>query len=101
MRLANPERHTEAITSRPTMLYAIGKQTTDAGQTHLTLTGIHASALKVMASYSRIAAFFREPRATAEQLTSLECWCRIPTQALVKYLKGRDLRPPPRLSALT
>jgi Transposase DDE domain group 1 len=101
VRLANPEQHTEAITSRPAMLYAIGKQTTHAGQTRLTLTSMHASAPKVMACYRRIAAFFRDLRSTAEQLTSLERWCRILSLALVKYLKGRVLRPPPGLLAPT
>jgi Transposase DDE domain len=38
VRLADPNQHTEAITSRPLLLYTIGKQTRHAGQTHLTLT---------------------------------------------------------------
>jgi hypothetical protein len=38
VRLANPDQHTEAITSRPLMLYAIGKQTRHAGQNRLTIS---------------------------------------------------------------
>lgn len=99
VRLANPDQHTEAITSRPLMLYAIGKQTRHAGQTHLTISCPHADAKKVEQSYRRIAAFFKALRSTAEQLTSLQRWCRILSLALVKYLRGRQLAPPPWLPA--
>ncbi len=91
MRLVNPDQHTEAITSRPLMLYAIGKQTRHAGQTRLTISSSHAEADR------RMAAFFKELRSTAEQLTSLQRWCRILSLALVKYLRGRQLVPTPWL----
>lgn len=94
VRLAHPEQHTEAITSRPLMLYAIGKQTRHAGQTRLTISSPHAQAEKVEQRYRWMAAFFKELRSTAEQLTSIERWCRILSLALVKYLRGRQLRPP-------
>jgi hypothetical protein len=94
VRLAEPDQHTEAITSRPLMLYAIGKQTRHAGQTKVTITSIHAESSKVMAGYRRIADFFKQLRATAEQLTSIQRWCRILSLALVKYLGGRELQPP-------
>lgn len=99
VRLANPDQHTEAITSRPLMLYAIGKQTRHAGQTRLTISSPHADAEKVEQAYRRMAAFFKELRSTAEQLTSLQRWCRILSLALVKYLRGRQLVPPPCLPA--
>ena len=99
VRLADPERHTEAITSRPLMLYAIGKQTRHAGQNRLTISSPHAEAGKVEERYRWIAAFFRELRATAEQLTALQRWCRILSMALVKYLRGRQLHPPSTLPA--
>jgi hypothetical protein len=31
---------------------------------------------------------------SAEQLTAIERWYRILSQALIKYLRGRQLRPP-------
>jgi hypothetical protein len=99
VRLAEPEQHTEAITSRPLMLYAIGKQTRHAGQTRVTITSTHAESSKVMAGYRRIAGFFKELRATAELLTSIQRWCRILSLALVKYLRGRQWHPPPYLLA--
>jgi len=99
VRLADPDRHTEAITSRPLMLYGIGKQTRHAGQTRLTVSSTHAEAVKVEQCYRRIAAFFKELWATAEQLTAQQRWCRILSLALVKYLRGRQLHPPDCLPA--
>ena len=46
-----------------------------------------------------IAAFFKTLRQTAEQLTPLQRWYRVFSRALVKYLNGRELRPPPGLPA--
>ena len=99
VRLANPDQHTEAVTSRPLMLYAIGKQTRHAGQNRLTISSTHAEAKKVEQCYRRIAAFFKELRSTAEQLTTIQRWYRILSLALVKYLKGRQLQPPDSLPA--
>jgi hypothetical protein len=42
----------------------------------------------VRAALTRIAAFFTELRKTAEQLSAIERWYRILSQALVKYLRG-------------
>lgn len=42
VRLAIPRRHAEALTSRPLLLTAVGKQTWHQGQTRLTLTSTHA-----------------------------------------------------------
>jgi hypothetical protein len=76
------------------MLYGIGKQTRHAGQTRLTISSTHADSEKMERRYRRIAAFFRELWATAEQLTNPQRWCRILSLALVKYLRGRQLQPP-------
>ncbi len=42
VRLANPDTRREAITSRPWLMSSIGRRTEHAGQTTLTLTGLHA-----------------------------------------------------------
>lgn len=99
VRLVEPGQHTEAITSRPLMLHAIGKQTRHAGQNRLVITSTHAEAPKVMEGYRRISAFLKQLRSTAEQLTSIQRWCRILSLALVKYLRGRQLQPPCWLTA--
>ncbi len=38
VRLAEPDKHLEAITSRPLLLHAIGKQVTHAGQTRISIS---------------------------------------------------------------
>ena len=40
-RLADPDQHREAITSRPLLLQAIGRQTQHAGQTTITVPSAH------------------------------------------------------------
>src|SRR5271157_946483 len=99
VRLADPEHHREAITTRPLLLEAIGRQTHHAGRTMLTITSTHGQRHRARRALTRIAAFFAELRETAEQLTHLDRWYRILSRALVKYLKGRQLDPPRRLQA--
>ena len=94
MRLADPNHHREAITSRPLLLQAIGRQTSHAGRTTVTITSGHGEHHRARAALSSIAGFFGELRKTAEQLTALERWYRILTQALKKFLRGRKLVPP-------
>jgi hypothetical protein len=97
VRLADPDQHREAITSRPLLLQAIGRQTQHAGQTTVTITSPHGDHHRARRAFSRIARFFARLRQTAEQLTDLDRWYRILSYALVKYLKGRQLDPPRRL----
>lgn len=97
VRLADPDHHREAITSRPLLLHAIGRQTQHAGQTTITVTSAHGEHRRARRAFARIAGFFAALRQTAEQLTDLDRWYRILSYALVKYLKGRQLDPPRRL----
>jgi DDE family transposase len=97
VRLADPDRHREAITSRPLLLQAIGRQTQQAGQTTITITSPHGQHRRARRAFLRIAGFFAQLRQTAEQLTDLDRWYRILSYALIKYLKGRQLDPPRRL----
>ena len=45
---------------------------------------------------TRVGAFLEKLRSIAEQLTPLERWYRILSEAFIKYLKGRQLDPPSR-----
>ena len=82
------------ITSRPLLLQAIGRQTSHAGRTTVTITSSHGEHHRARQALTRIAAFFAELRKTAEQLSAVERWYRILSQALIKYLRGRKLVPP-------
>ncbi len=99
VRLADPDHHREAITSRPLLLQAIGRQTNHAGRATVTISSTHGERGRARRALTRIAAFFATLRETAEQLTDLDRWYRILSRALVKYLKGRQLDPPRRLQA--
>jgi len=96
-RLADPHHHREAITSRPLLLQAIGRQTSHAGRTTVTVTSSHGEHRCAREALTRIAGFFSELRKTAEQLTTLERWYRILSEALKKFLRGRILVPPRQL----
>ena len=50
VRLANPEARREAITSRPWLMSSVGRRTEHAGQTTITLTGLHAHFEKARAA---------------------------------------------------
>lgn len=99
VRLADPRQHREAITSRPLLLHAPARVTRHGGQTRLTISHPHAEAAWVQGACRKIAAFFSTLRQTAEQLTPLQCWYRLLSRALVKYLHGRQLQPPAALPA--
>jgi hypothetical protein len=94
-RLAIPERHAEAITSRPLLLEAVGQQTRHGRQTHLMLTSTHGNHRQLRRILRRLTVFFAWLRSNAEQLTWVERWRHILSLALVKFLRGRLLRPPP------
>ena len=99
VRLADPDHHREAITSRPLLLQAIGRQTNHAGRATVTISSSYGERDRARRALTRIAAFFATLRETAEQLTDLDRWYRILSHALGKYLKGRQLDPPRRLRA--
>jgi hypothetical protein len=97
VRLADPDHHREALTTRSLLLNAVARQTRHAGQTRLRVTSSHGRREHVKAALQSIAGFFAVLKKTAEQLTDAERWACILSQALRKYLRGRKLRPPPVL----
>jgi hypothetical protein len=99
VRLADPRQHSEAITSRPLLLHAPARQIRHGAQTRIIISHPHAEAAWVESACREIAAFFKTLRRTAEQLSPLQRWCRVLSRALVKYLNGRQLRPPALLPA--
>jgi hypothetical protein len=94
VRLAEPDKHFEAIVSRPLLLHGVGKQTSHAGQKTLTITSTHGRASYIRQAYQRVNDFFTKLKANAPQLTPLQCWYRILSEAMKKYLQGTLLRPP-------
>jgi hypothetical protein len=98
VRLAEPDHHREAITTRPLLLTAVARQTQHAGQMKLTISSAHARQHWARRAYLRIARFLTGLRNSAEQLDPLQRWYRILSEALRHFLHGRQLAPPPRLN---
>jgi hypothetical protein len=96
-RLINPDQHHEAITSRPLMLQAIGRKTTHAGQTIVTVTSTHAKASVVQTAMRELARFFKELNQTAEQLAVTERVRLIARRAFMKLLTSLPPLPTPKL----
>ena len=68
------------------------------GQVKLTVSSTHASQHRARRAYVRIARFLTELRQSVEQLDALQRWCRILSEGLRSFLKGRQLDPPRRLN---
>lgn len=95
VRLANPDKHHEAITSRPLMLHSVGRLTSHAGQKIVTITSTHAKSSVVQAAMQQLASFFKDLARTAEQLGLTE---RIKLIAQRAFSKLLALSPPPLLN---
>ena len=75
VRLANPEARREAITSRPWLMSSVGRRTEHAGQTTISLTGLHAEFAKARAALTRVSAMLHDWAArAAEQLNPAAVW---------------------------
>jgi Transposase DDE domain group 1 len=98
VRLAEPDRHREAITSRPLFLAAIATRTRHARQTTIRVTSSHAEAKPAAKALAAVAAFLRSLAKNAEQSTRLQKWRAILSRAFQAFLNGRLLRAPPRLA---
>jgi len=86
VRLAQPHKHFEAISSRPLLLHGVATQTRHAGQTRLTITSTHAKTAAVQAVLTSLARFLRSLWDTAEQLTAAQRLRAILTRAFAKFM---------------
>jgi hypothetical protein len=86
VRLAQPHKHFEAITSRPLLLHGVATQTRHAGQTRLTITSMHAKQAAIQAVLTRLAGFLSSLKATAEQLTDAQRLRAILARAFAKFM---------------
>ncbi len=86
VRLAQPHKHFEAISSRPLLLHGVATQTQHAGQTRLTITSTHAKQSVIQAVLTNLAGFLHTLKATAEQLTDAQRLRAILTRAFAKFM---------------
>ena len=99
--LAFPDRHAEAITTRPLLLHGVGKLARHAGQKTITITSSHAKNAEVRKVLTAASTFLFKLKQTAEQLTDFQRWQIILSRIFVRFLRGRILGThPPRILAL-
>lgn len=77
VRLGHPKARLEAITSRALLLSGIGRMTSHAGQTHLSITPIHARAEKARSLLTAVSQRLKQWKSTAEQLPLASVWQRV------------------------
>jgi Transposase DDE domain group 1 len=73
-RLSVPNKRSEAITSRPLLLHAVGRKTSHSNQSTLTLTSLHAESRKIQTAMKAVATFLGHIRSITEQLKPKERW---------------------------
>jgi len=74
VRLALPDKHYEAITSRPLLLSSVGRATTHSAQKTIAMTSGHGKINKLAAAHHRLSSIFSELKSNAPQLSVWACW---------------------------
>jgi hypothetical protein len=81
VRIADPDHHREAITTRPAMLHSVVRLTTSAGQRTLTVTSTNGDKNAISTFFGRLGAWLSTFMANAEQWTPPKRW-----EALLKAI---------------
>jgi hypothetical protein len=95
VRLAQPHKHFEAISSRPLLLHGVATQTQHAGQKRLTITSVHARHAVIQAVLTNLAGFLSSLKSTAEQLTDTQRLRAILSRAFAKFMLATAAPPAP------
>jgi hypothetical protein len=98
MRLGIPDKHAEAVTSRPLALQGIARQTRHGNQTTIEMTSMHSKAVQIAEMLTKVSAFFKRVKASAEQLGRAERWRLILSAAFRSFLGGKLLGGPGRVA---
>jgi hypothetical protein len=101
MRLGIPEKHAEAITSRPLALHGIARRTRHGNQTKVEVTSTHSKASAIATALSKVSGFLKRIKATAEQLPQMARWRMILSAAFQYFLRGKMLGSTGRLAEAT
>jgi len=68
-RLGIPDKHAEAITSRPLALHGIARQTRHSNQTTVEVTSLHSKAPVIALALAKVSGFLQRIKDSAEQFT--------------------------------
>ena len=101
MRLGIPDKHAEAVTSRPLALYGIARRTRHSNQITVEVTSTHSQAGLIAEALTKVSGFLKRIKATAEQLTRAARWRLILSAAFQAFLRGKVLGSTGRLAQAT
>ena len=101
MRLGIPEKHAEAVTSRPLALQGIARRIRHANQTTVEITSTHSKAPLIAQALTRVSGFLNRIKTSAEQLTHIDTWRLILSAAFQSFLRGKILGSTVRLAQTT
>jgi len=101
VRLIEPNRHLEAITSRPLLLHAVGTQIRHSGQKIIQVNSNHANFEKIQRALVQLVEFFKTLKVSAEQLSKAERMKRVIYRAFKKFIDSAGVHPPNLLPAPT
>ena len=101
MRLGIPDKHAEAITSRPLALHGIARQTRHSNQTTVEVTSLHSKAPVIARALTKVSGFLGRIKKSAEQFTQAVRWKLILSAAFQKFLRGRVLGSTDKLAEAT
>ena len=101
MRLGIPDKHAEAVSSRPLALHGIARRTRHSNQTTIEVTSTHSKAGLMAQALSKVSAFLKRIRTTAEQLTQAGRWRLILSAAFQVFLRGKTLGGTAKLAETT
>jgi hypothetical protein len=101
MRLGIPDKHAEAITSRPLALHGIARQTRHGNQTTVEITSTHAKASRIAEILTKVSRFLKRIKTIAEQLTQTERWKLILSAAFRQFFGGKVIGSTARLADAT
>jgi len=92
-RLAEPDRHMEAKTSRVQFQNVIGRLAKTGGKRYFYISAIGTEAEKTLLQFTKISKFISSLCSTALQLTKNEKWTAILQEAFKKFWPSYQLRP--------
>jgi Transposase DDE domain len=101
MRLGIPDKHAEAVTSRPLALHGIARRTRHGNQTTVEITSMHSKAGLIAAALTKVSGSLKRIKTTAEQLTQAALWRLILSAAFQNFLRGKVLGTTRRLAEAT
>jgi len=92
-RLAEPDKHLEAQTSRPLLQRVIGRLSNRGGKRLIHLTAVGAQASETKRLFEEISAFINRLISTATQLNPVYVWAMILARAFKAFLRGKPILP--------